>query len=243
MPEKRIGRKKCQLSFGGVSNVWKFIIRKWEKNRFQKRLNLWYGVRLPGLLTITGLTLWLHGEFVMFSNFRHATRVAKKAQGRGRKRRWSTVIWKWSTYPMWYELTNDPGKFFRMPWRVTYKQLKRVPGETSEKRAKHYNGQKGGKHSKNKIESLSAAAQPVKHLQWDVLEALSKRRRVRLKIKGLHFWAMWSVLQRKKLTKSKWMGESDSANAFLSDWIVVNAASKTEKSYTVTTFQLLNEQP
>jgi hypothetical protein len=66
---------------------------------------------------------------------------------------------------MWYELTNDPGKLFRMPWRVTYKRLKRVPGETSEKRAKHYNGQKGGKHSKNKIESLSAAAQPVKHLQ------------------------------------------------------------------------------
>jgi hypothetical protein len=90
---------------------------------------------------------------------------------------------------------------------------------------------------------LSAAAQPVKHLQWDVLEALSKRRKVRLKIKRLHFWAMWSVLQRKKLTESKWMSESDSVNAFLSDWIVVNAASKTEKSYTVTSFQLLNEQP
>ena len=37
------------------------------------------------------------------------------------------------------------------------------------------------------------------------------------------------------------MGESDSANAFLSDGIVVNAASKTEKSYTVTSFELLNE--
>ena len=145
MPEKRIGRTKGQLSSVGCKTCARFIIIKERKFRFVKWQNLWNAVRLPGLPTIPGLALWLCGKLLAKIPGGNATRVAKKAQGRGRKRRWSTVIWKWSTYPMWYELTNDPGKFFRMPWRVTYKRPGRVPAETKEKRAMYYKRQKGGK--------------------------------------------------------------------------------------------------
>ena len=105
------------------------------------------------------------------------------------------------------------------------------------------NVKKGGNHWRNKIESGSAAAQVAKHRQWDVLEALSKERKVRLKIKRLHLWACGVFINKKNWQRSKGMGESDSVNAFLSDWIVVNAASKTEKSCTGISFQQLDQQP
>jgi hypothetical protein len=123
----------------------RFIIIKGEKNRFAKWQTARTNMELPVLSTIEGASIGRRGKLLNEIRGGNATRVAKKAQGRGRKRRWSTVIWKWSTYPMWYELTNDPGKFFRMPWRVTYKRPKRVPAETKEKRAMYYKRQKGGK--------------------------------------------------------------------------------------------------
>ena len=145
MPEKRIGRTKGQLSSGGCKTCERFIIIKGEKNRLGKWQKVWPWEALPGMSTIEGATLWLHGKLLAGIQGGNATGVAKTARGPGKWRRGRVVIWNYNTYPVWYEVTNDPGKFFRMPWRVTYKRRGRLPAETKEKRAMYYKRQKGGK--------------------------------------------------------------------------------------------------
>ena len=145
MKNKEWGEKKKQLSSGRCKTCERFIIIKGRKFRFTKRQKVWPGVALPGMSTIAGATLRLHRKLPNISQEQNTTRLANWARGRRSWGRGRVVIWKWSTYPMWYELTNDPGKFFRMPWRVTYKRPGRVPAETKEKRAMYYKRQKGGK--------------------------------------------------------------------------------------------------